>query len=150
MDPFIILMIGIAVLFLFRKRPDNTRPQTDHLSETQRKWREHHQKSTPTAASSSIQEQIYAYIIKHKRPFHFSEWLISSVDPRMVISYIANMMIVLFVLIAIPLILGFPVFLDLVFLGVLLLDMSSYQRMLFLEVTLWNPEFNTKFPNNIQ
>lgn len=141
---FIVIMIGVILYYILKKRPSN-RPGSglqSNMTDTQRNWHEYKQKTDERVITNG---QILSYIGRHKRPFRISEWLITTVDPRLLFNYVKNMIIVLVVMISVPWILGAPIFPETILIWVLMVDFFMYHKQLVLEVTDWNPEFYEKF-----
>jgi len=165
MDGFFIILTILCVIYYFiSKKRSNS--DTQHLSETQRKWREYRQTESLKSEYDQLKEhdlleygqlevdaatkrtQMFLYIAKHKRPFRTIEWLFSAVDSRLIFNYIKNMVIVLLSITIVTTILGAPFFVEVIAYLVLVIDLYMYHKQLVLEVTEWNPEFSEKFPNS--
>ena len=85
------------------------------------------------------------YIQNNIRPFHWMTWLFVPVDHRMVFRYIFNMAMILGVMVAVPLYMGWPVY-SLMAVGfVIASDLLMERQQRILEVTTWDPEFQRRF-----
>ena len=151
MNTFIIIMIVIIVAFLIYKMcqsgDDNSALHTN-MTDTQRNWHKY-KNSTIENDHLSLYAQMYSYIVEHKRPFYILEWLLSSIDKRMVNSYIRNMALIVFILGVIPLFFGGSIVLPVISIWILVVDLHMYKKRLLLEITEWNPEFCERFLKNI-
>lgn len=141
---FLIITICFVLYYMFKRRSGG-RPNSDlrsNMTDTQRNWHEYKQQTDDKVITNG---QIFAYIDRHKRPFRISEWLVSTVDRRLLFDYIKNMMIVLFISISIPWIFATPLFPESILICVIMIDFFMYHKQLVFEVTEWNPEFYEKF-----
>lgn len=89
--------------------------------------------------------KISLYIQKYKRPFRFYEWLTNSVDSRLMLNYIVNLVAIVFGLIVFPIYQGWPIMTYAIGAFVVFYDLLIYRKQRILEVTEWNPDFQKKF-----
>lgn len=139
---FFLIIVGIIIFwFVFKNKKQNNDDQ--NLTETQQKWRSQNNAHRSPEIEKTI--QMNDYIIRYKRPFRVLEWLLTPVDPRIGLSYIFNISMILTVFVGGWLFFEFKLHADLMLISVLIVDFISYNKQLLCEVTIWNPEFREKF-----
>lgn len=164
-DLILIFFIGIIVWWIFMKpknRSGNINSSNGvQLTDTQRRWHANKAREriedinneltknlegldVPTRQALQKLIDMRDYIVVHKRPFKFSEWLVWDVESRFVRKY-CTWMIVYYAASFSPILWGWPVSIFFITLWWLIIDRMFYKQKLVLEVTEWNPEWHEKF-----
>lgn len=162
-DLILILSVGFIIWWIFspsKKRRFDHSNQSE-LTDTQRRWHANKARErledinndltkslegldAPTRQALQKLMDMRDYIVAHKRPFKFSEWLMWEVEPQFLKKY-CTWAVVYFGGSFLPLLWGWPISIFFIALWWLIIDSMFYKQKLVLEVTEWNPEWHEKF-----
>lgn len=166
----LIMLIGAAIIFaaVFGRRgnksstektEENSVETTEHLTETQIRWRRMWEeqellKSIGSQAQAETrfeelirrQYDMKKYIEENQRPFSVMEWFFVPVHPNLLGDYIKRLITIFIIYAFCFTVVSSVTILAIMFLiNVVTMDIMFYNKARLLEITDWNPEFVKKF-----